>query len=586
MAPAGRKKTMKDINQIIAEETGKGNFSGQVVATASKSFEGQIRLTDSHITLSYNLSYENDSQQLAAQFPDRSEQIMRSLLRHEINHKGYASIPGCPGNLETTERLVETIATVLKRSGLPNVPVAQGHTLYTYVANMFADFVDNSQLGLQTDHAGMWLLYKNDLKGDRASPLFDFFVRAQEYTYGRKGTKRLLRGNHAKDKRVHEAVRGFIADTGLTRTNLHKLYQEDQWEAMAKVFTEKIVPLIDKNKISNPEYCASTFRALEGDGFFTEINTEDRQMARVWKKYQDQEEGGREKTRKGGFSPPADIESFDALRLLYQRLARNLELKVQASTREETMPVAWYQRRAFDPDKDSLSRSRLSVNRGGELELQVRQYPIEIPQTYHEKPHTLPEIRMAVLDTSDSTRENLGAKKRPLVLNPWAKKDKQWTDDAIYHYELLAWFGLVEYLRKQGALRRTSVKLANFSSSTKYADTLDAAYRIALAPQFGGTVLDPDAVFGNLRRKSLLFTLSDGEIANWITIKDDFIAKAKNHWYFHLQVGEATDMSRDVESAGLPVFRDDGRNLGKMVIDLTRQYVSQGKAQQMRYLRK
>jgi len=68
--------------------------------------------------------------------------------------------------------------------------------------------------------------------------------------------------------------------------------------------------------------------------------------------------------------------------------------------------------------------------------------------------------------------------------------------------------------------------------------------------------------------------LSDGAVDNWNQIKDEYTQRAKQNHYFHLQIGGETAMSRDLESAGLAVKYDEGKNLGKMVIDLTRPYIT------------
>lgn len=559
------------VDRIVAEEAARSGFTGPIRITQGAAFEGVMHdFTAPQIHIIYDPEYERRTR--LQQFPQRAEQILRSLVRHEINHKGYAPLPGAPGSLDKHIELLEVISERCRAAGLPNVSVGNQHTLYTYMANMFADVIDNSQLGLRTDHTGAFLMYKDDIQDKRFSPLFDAFVRTQEYIYGKKKTKRLLRAAHAKDDRVKVAVQGFITDAELSRDRLDKLFQPDTWNLMAKTFIERMIPLIDKQKLENQEYIEATFLPLE-NGFPKELLDEQTQMGEVWKKYV-QGEG-----KKGGvFHPPAYLDNNDALRLLYQRMARNLEIKVRHSTQEQRMPVMQYGLRQFDPETDNFSRARLRVSPQGSLELHVRPYSVEIAVEYQEHPHTLPDIHLAILDTSSSTQEELGSKHHPKILNPWAQKEKQWSDDAIYHYELLVWFGLVEYLRKQGALRKTSVHLANFSSNTIYASNLDDAYTLALSPHFGGTVLDVDAVFQKGKNKSLLFSLSDGDIQNWGDIQEDFIRKAKENYYFHFQIGQPTQMSQDLQNAGLPVFYDDGRTVAKKVIDLTRPFVAKGKA--------
>jgi len=558
------------VDRIVLEEALRGNFVGPIEIQEGHYFKGVIHnMENPRISIQYNPDYAERTSSLAQAFPDREEQVVRSLVRHEINHKGYGNLPGCPGNMDMHIDILERISSVLKENGFPNVPMGmQGHTLYTYMANMFVDFIDNSQLGSHTDHTGVFLIYKENMKGKKLSPLFDAFVRLQEFTYGRKKTKSLLRSHHTSDPKVTEAVKIIIDEGNIQRGNLEaKLFDAQSWPDLADTFTKHMLPLIDKTQLSNPEYIQATFPIL--DGFPEELQNPETQMAIIWKKYMDGEASAE------AFSPPSFLEDFLSLKLLYTRLARNLEIRTRASTKEEQMPVSHYGKRPFDFARDSFARTRVSFDNGS-LKLLAEKYAVDIPINYHERPHSLPEIRIAILDTSSSTKERVYGKERARIVNPWAVQDKQWTDDSVYHHELLCWFGLLEFLKKQGALRKTSVHLANFSSHTEYAKDLDASYKLALSPQFGSTHLDSEKIFTGMRTKSLTFSITDGDVANWHDIREGYIKQAKRHWYFHIQVGAETEMSQDLHSAGIPVIFDTGKNLGKIVIDLTKPFVSGG----------
>ena len=64
-----------------------------------------------------------------------------------------------------------------------------------------------------------------------------------------------------------------------------------------------------------------------------------------------------------------------------------------------------------------------------------------------------------------------------------------------------------------------------------------------------------------------------------------YIEHAKKNEYIHFQIGNFSadengdiigkpEMCTDLEKAGLPVYYDNGRNLGKLVVDLTRPYIT------------
>ena len=71
-------------------------------------------------------------------------------------------------------------------------------------------------------------------------------------------------------------------------------------------------------------------------------------------------------------------------------------------------------------------------------------------------------------------------------------------------------------------------------------------------------------------RDNLIFTISDGGISNWDSIKKEFIEKAKNHHYFHLQIGASDKATRDLEKAGVRVeYVESAEDLARKTIDLT-----------------
>ena len=287
----------------------------------------------------------------------------------------------------------------------------------------------------------------------------------------------------------------------------------------------------------------------------------------------------------GSFEAPKYLDSFEALDLVYQRLARNMEIKTNASTRSETMPVMWYGKRPFEAGKDRLSKARIGLNNDGKLELRVRKYHEDDRIEITESKTDIPEIRFAMLDTSGSMQAPTGSNNSGKIMNPWADANKQWNDNSRYHHALLGWYGLLEYLKKQGTLKHTSVKFANYSNATYTAANLKDSKKLALTPQFGGTKLDIDSVGNLLGRNELVLSVSDGAIDNWSSIKDKYIELARGNEYIHFQIGNfSTDetgsvigkpqMCADLENAGLPVYYDDGRNLGKLVVDLTRPYIT------------
>ena len=69
---------------------------------------------------------------------------------------------------------------------------------------------------------------------------------------------------------------------------------------------------------------------------------------------------------------------------------------------------------------------------------------------------------------------------------------------------------------------------------------------------------------------NLIYTISDGEIENWSSIRNEFIKKAKEHSYFHLQIGSGNEMTKDLGRNGMNVVEiHDANDLANKVIEIT-----------------
>jgi hypothetical protein len=621
--------TIEDkLNEIKSRETAAFNYSGEFKITESSRepcFNGSIDLlTTAKIKVSYNPHFEEEAKSIDIG-KDPTIEAATAVIRHELNHKGGGKYKGCPRTIDLhEERILQPISETLTRLEFPNVPITSGQTLYEYMANLLEDVIDNSEIGIRQDHIGMFVCYKDDgvhAKDGRLTPLFDAFVMLQERLYGRRRSTELLRKHHSGDDKAKTAVDNFMTRTGIAgytkpatsrkkkkapavldkKKAVRHCLDENNWPTLSRILAEEFSKLIDKSKLDQPQYLKETFMPLKGsgDGFSDEMDNPETQMKFVWKRYQAGKKGGT-----GQFEPPAYLDKNLSLDLVYQRLARNLEIKTDAPTREEKMPVGWYGKKPFNPVYDLPKRLSLGLGEGGKLELQTRRHTIETKAQCVESRGVLPAVRFIMRDDSESMRWAVEGSDTGTIMNPWADAKHQWGDKCRYHYALIAEWGLYEFLRKQGVLKHTSVKSVSYSSSTRTALDLKEAKKQALNPTFGGTVLDMDKMRTMFGKDELVLSMSDGDIANWnqyaiapvtdengnvtkegVLVKDEYVRLAKQNEYIHFQMGNFVRddkgvvlnkpaMCQDLEAAGLHVYYDDGRNLGKLVIDLTRPYVT------------
>jgi hypothetical protein len=151
-----------------------------------------------------------------------------------------------------------------------------------------------------------------------------------------------------------------------------------------------------------------------------------------------------------------------------------------------------------------------------------------------------------------------------------------WGDNSKYHYALLGFYGIENFLQRQGVAQYINHGLSLFSSQTRYKEAnfqgLDDVRKHALSPEWGSTRLDAGVLKDALRgRESFVLSLSDGGIGNWSSEKSEFRELAKNNYFAHIQIGGSTNFTSDLETWGIPVFYvNSGQDLSKLMIHVAK----------------
>lgn len=559
----------KQTNEKIAEEIkscsrARNNFSGTIKlksTTSKPCFSGRIsELRD--IEVGFNPSYP--LHHLSSQIKSPFQPALEAVVEHEITHKGDKKGRGCPNTREKDlEFILTPISQVLKEKGIPNVPFgSQGHTIYTYFANLYSDLIVNSIVADNNGSTGLFLMYDDMATHSKGfGDLFEAFMKVQVMAYpDRRGVSLLLK-HFKQSEKASKAYKSFISRAKILEVpkedRVDYLSNPQNWAEHSRIFAEEFSKLIDLSNLPK------LYFPLIGGNDLEYINDEEVQEEIAIRAY---EKGG------GNFEPPPFLEPNTALLSLYKKLAKKIKMKVESHSTEKRMPIAHVSTRRFDPSKDSIEKIRYGLNRAGKLEAQVGRFPIETKAHYQNSAGHFPEIRVGLVDCSGSTREEL--RKGGKVMNPWAAEDKQWTDTSIYHQELLCVMGLNELFRRHGTLKSSNVKCGVFSDETRMGRNLGESEQLVLSPSFGGTKISSESVDDLFNgRGSLVYTISDGHVGNWESIKDKFIEGAKRHNYFHLQIGKQTQMYKDLKQAGLKTILDDGTNAPEILIDLTQREV-------------
>ncbi len=585
-----KERNKRKIEEIIKAEQDGNRFKGNIEhheVSSRPAFSGVIRdLMD--ITLLINPNFPVDNLKYPIKEEDAFDATVIVLVGHEITHKEDKNGEGCPknDNLEKEEILIP-VSKVLESKGLPNVHFGnQGHTLYTYFANMFEDVVVNLlNVRRLKDSRGMFLLYNEmgESSPGKFSPLFEAFVKLQAYLSPEKRGLSLVRRHFTFNKDAHKAFKNFIQKTGLSdlEDRVSHLSASKNWKSLSTIFAEEFSKLVDMNNLQ------LAFFPLIGGNDLARYNNEELQQELAFKYYQRSKQGS-----KGVYVPPEFIPQNLSLLALYKKLAKNIFMRVKSRSEKVQMPVAYASKKKFEIRTDQIENMAYGLNREGKLEMQVKKDPIMVESGYQVSHSNINEIKVGLIDSSDSTRSPITEEANEgVIINPWAQEEKQWTDNSVYHHELLCFFGLLELFRREGILKRSNTKLISISSGTRCAGDLGEAERLALNPEFGGTTLSIksiDALFSG--RGSLVYTMSDGFIGNWYSkirapeksedpnriplIKDYFIKKARDHTFFHLQFGKESNMSVDLKEAGLIVVYDKGEKTPEFLIDLTQKTIN------------
>ena len=472
------------------------------------------------------------------------------VLVHECGHRKLPNGIGCPGDLDTQVKcFLEPIAQELQRQKKQPHAQLQKGTLVEYFANLVTDFINNTNCKSITDMAGQVLFWYEqgiNARNEKYTKLYEAFVRLNLYAWGDRWDNAFLRRFFTNDSKVEQALAGIISELDLKNSESHGfLTDKNNWENVATVIAKYLIPLYEEQ-----EPLFALFGS--GDGVAGQKPQKEDLVLAYYK---------------DGKPAPAFMEKHDALRNLYRRLARDIKVIAPSLERSTSFPFAPMKHRPFDPTEDDPLKiaRKIAIGKDGRPALTVATVHLNLPFDVKHGIESFPPISFCVLDTSDSMKLNPdnGREVGSTVFVPWGDKSK-------YHFSLLGFFGLINYLSSQNLLARVNVNSANFSSQTLVGMGLQDAITNLLTPQWGSTAIDMNKLKPLMKPKGLVFTLSDGEVFNWSSIKDEFIAQATKSYFFHLQIGAPSQMSHDLEAAGLVVIPCKGnQDIANLVIDLT-----------------
>lgn len=505
------------------------------------------------------------------------ETLLTDILNHECGHweLPFGTEKGCPYDVYHHDKILEAVKSALPQDKLRHA---------VYVANVFEDVLVNARAKeFKGDFSGQVLFWDNEglnanQHGQKGyTPFYEAFVRLNMHTIGDKLDTALLKRHYTANKGIEKAVDEVVRELGLpkdvtkAKEGTAPLFDKEKWPAMASKFAKCLAPLLEQA----PTERLSAFD--KGEGGEGEKGQEQPQAGNGI----DQKMGtpeGTEEIAYGRYSGnerlSRNIPKFEQLDALYKRLAKDITVRVDSMTRTQSLPVATLTYRPFDEEKDDpvkVKASKLVLTDQG-LTFSYPNQPLVINSRFKMQRKSFPDFKMVVLDSSGSMKQGIDGNQGSTNVIPWG-------DNSKYHYALLGFYGIENFLQRQGIAPYIMHGVSLFSNNTRYREAdfngIEDVRKLALSPEFGDTYIDAKTLSEALRgRQSFVLSISDGEIGNWDSEKSEFGRLAANNYYGHIQLGGDTQFTQDLKSWKVPVFYvRSGRDLSHLMVDIAkRQY--------------
>jgi len=475
--------------------------------------------------------------------------IGEDILNHECGHRENRARTtlGCPHDVETHDRIKSEIARALKEKG------KQGQT--NYVTNAFEDILDNVNCRNYTDFAGQTLFWNNQgltrSKGGKYNPFYEAFVRTNLFLGKEVKSHTLLSRFFSGDERVLPAVKGFLEDlcseTGEKssvrfngKKGFQKLFTKDLgqrrqlWQKLAYSFASKTADLLEETPEEQMFGCEG---GESGNPYDKEMQDPQIQEKLAMGRY------------RSGQSPSYHADLQEQLYALYKATSREIRVETSSFSASQSMPLVHFGKR-FATEEDRRIRFKgVGFDSEGKLGIKTARHHLDFPASYRTHPTQFPSLKIAVMDRSGSMARapdgsvNIG----DTSFIPWGDKSK-------YHFALKGYFGIDNYLERQGVAPFMDCSVVGLSGEEIITGKpREVAKKLLHNPEGSHTALNASQLERELSDSALVVSISDGDI----TMPSDtshLDEKLRNSDYVHIQIGGETAYSAYVQGLGKPVI--------------------------------
>lgn len=496
---------------------------------------------------------------------DAELKIGEDILNHECGHRENRARTtlGCPYDVETHDRIKSEVARALKEKGKEEQT--------DYATNSFEDILNNINCRNYTDFAGQTLFWNNQgitrSTDGKYNPFYEAFVRTNLFLGREAKSHFLLSRFFSGDKRILPIVKGFLEDLcnateerspiGFNdKPGFKKLFARDLkqrrklWQELAYSFASKTADLLDEIPQERMFGCNGEGKgqgkegseAEKGDGEGN--NPFDKKMQDP--QVQEKLAIGRYMSKEG---PAYHADLQEQLYSLYKATSRAIRVETSSFNASQSMPIVHFGKK-FATEQDRRIRFKgIGFDSEGKLGIKTARHHLDFPASYRTHPTQFPSLKIAIMDRSGSMASAPDGSKNigDTSFIPWGDKSK-------YHFALKGYFGIDNYLERQGVSPFMDCSVVGLSGEEVISGKLrEAAKKLLHKPEGSHTTLNASQLETELSTTALVVSISDGDVS-MPSDTSTLDAKLRGSDYVHIQIGGETIYSAYVQGLGKPVI--------------------------------
>ncbi len=503
---------------------------------------------------------------------DPETRIGEDLIDHETGHRenSVGTLRGCPYSVEMHDAIKEAIFRGLKQAGKQN--------LVNYVTNAFEDVLDNVNCRTRSDFAGHSLFWNNQglrrSEKGKFNPFYEAFVKINLFLGSEVKSYDLLKRFFHDSPEIKGAVSGFLGDVkqelDLEHTvRLHEksafeiLFTRDLskrkelWTALAYSFARNTAELLEdvpEQKLFGSADDADE-NSDEHNPFDKEMKTPQVRQEIAKKRYEE---------KKG---PALHRDKKEQLYDLYRAISKEIKVETTEYSESQRMPLVHFGKRFLNENDRKLRFRGVGFKPDGSLGIKTARHNIEFPVTYKVHQTNFPKLKIVKMDRSGSMAEGAdGGDIGDTSSIPWGDKSK-------YHFALKGYFGIDNFLERQGIAPYVQAVALGFSGEQTEKGFYKNVAKSLLVTPSGGTTFDIERLERELDRSALVISISDGECSLSERAKSGIEKKLSECDFAHIQIGASTEFSQYLESKGVSVFYVKGdEDLSRIMVNFVSGY--------------